>query len=78
MKDNKQFREWLSVLRKHPTDRVFSNCELSLQMKGYDFEDWPLSMKKGVYEEFFREQGVQLNVELISIEDAFEILKLKK
>lgn len=63
MKDNKQFREWLSVLRKHPTDRVFSNCELSLQMKGYDFEDWPLSMQWGVYLEFFDSIGIYIDID---------------
>tara|TARA_R110000851_G_scaffold18904_2_gene58864 strand:- start:458 stop:787 length:330 start_codon:yes stop_codon:yes gene_type:complete len=62
MRDNKQFKEWLSVLRKHPTDRAFSNCELSLHMKGYDFEDWSLSMQWGVYLEFFDSVGIYIDM----------------
>ena len=41
------------------------------------FDQLPESMQKGVYEEFFKEHGIQLSVGLISIGDAFEILKTK-
>jgi hypothetical protein len=61
---NKQFREWY----------VLNECAEDWGVSYHDFLRLHWFMQKGVYEEFFREQGVQLNVELISIDKAFELL----
>jgi len=70
---NKQFEEWLKANYRHDMYMDYNADFCSYQI----FDQLPSSMQKGVYEEFFKEQGIQLSVDLVSIEEAFEILKTK-
>ncbi len=71
----KEFEKWLADTYPDAIDLEETNTDCILM--SIDFKYLPPSMQKGVYEEFFLENGIQIGVDLISIEKAFEILKQK-
>ena len=65
---NKQFEEWFTQWTH------LERMEITTQR----FYTLPLSMKKGVYQKFFKENGIQIGIDLLDIDKAFKILMLKE
>ena len=59
-KCKEDFEKYLDLLRKHETDRIFSDIDIILHHQGYDFDDWTHSMQYGVYVDFFDSLGIYI------------------
>lgn len=79
--ENKQFEKWLinKCINPEKSNLGVTDDELLARvMEDFFFDELPLSMQKGVYEEFFKSKGIQISADLLDIDKAFEILELSE